>query len=80
MSTEFLENLAKAYHYFVLEQYNIALPRFSVLIKTSPNYNLYVSRAATLLKLHNIDEAIKDSEAALALDDTRYEAYYQRGN
>jgi len=77
--TEFLEKLNKAYHLYVTEQYSVALPRFTAIINTSPTYEAYIGRAATLIKLNRIDEALQDSGLAISQDDTRYEAYYYKG-
>jgi tetratricopeptide (TPR) repeat protein len=77
--TEFLEKLNKAYHLYVTEQYSVALPRFNALITTSPTYEAYIGKAATLIKLNRIDEAMQDSGHAISKDESRYEGYYYKG-
>jgi suppressor of G2 allele of SKP1 len=79
MSQDFLEKLNKAYHLVTMEQYSTALPRLNLLVNNAPNVEIYNLRAQTFVKLGKFDEALQDSDKAIALDNSRYEGFFLKG-
>ena len=80
MNQNILEKLKKADYHQILGEYDIAIGLYTEILAYGDDYDTTIKKVVALIKLNNLESAIKDCDNAIFIDKKRYDGYYQRGN
>jgi tetratricopeptide (TPR) repeat protein len=76
----FLEQLVQAQGFYITGIFTLAKEKFTHILQTHPkNYEAFLYRGYTNLRLNHLEEALKDAEAAIAVNSNRYEGLLLKG-
>lgn len=79
MNPNLLEKVKKADFHHINGEYDLAIGIYTELLAYGDDYETIVKKVSALIKLNNLESAIKDSDNAILLDKNRYEGFYYRG-
>jgi suppressor of G2 allele of SKP1 len=75
-----LEQLSEAQGLYISGAYSLARDRFTQIIQSNADsYEAFLYRAHSNIKLNNLEDAVKDAEAAIKLNSNRSEALLVKG-